>query len=92
VRVAAHGEVGVVSDLAELISLCSQLRAEELDGDGAAWAGTAALLGIEDGRLERARAALRVNGDAALLIAAAKLEAGREAVEQALVRHAGRVL
>jgi hypothetical protein len=92
VRVAEHGEVGVVSDLAELISLCSQLRAEELDGDGAAWAGTAALLGNEDGRLERARAALRVNGDAALLIAAAELEAGREAAEQALVRHAGRVL
>jgi hypothetical protein len=92
VRVAEHGEVGVVSDLAELISLCSQLRAEELDGDGAAWAGTAALLGNEDGRLERARAALRVNGDAALLIAAAELEAGREAAEQAFVRHAGRVL
>ena len=56
VRVASHGEVGVVADLAELVSLCAQLRAEERDGDGAAWAGTVALLGTGDLRLENARA------------------------------------
>ena len=82
----------MVSDLAELISLCSQLRAEELDGDGPAWAGTAALLGCGDGRLENARAALRVNGDPGPLLALAELEAGGYAVGQTLVRHAGRVL
>ncbi|MGH3061552.1 MAG: hypothetical protein ACRDNA_09100, partial [Gaiellaceae bacterium] len=45
VRVAAHGEVAVVADLAALISRCAQLRAEGLDGDGLAWAGTVASLG-----------------------------------------------
>jgi hypothetical protein len=34
-----------VSDLAELISLCAQLRADGLPGDGEAWAATAATLG-----------------------------------------------
>ncbi len=88
VRVAAHGEVAVVSDLAELISLCAQLRAEERDGDGAAWAGTVALLGTEDGRLENARAALRLNGDPEPLLAVAELEAGPGAVGRALALHA----
>jgi hypothetical protein len=50
VRVAAHGEVAVVADLAALISRCAQLRAEGLDGDGAAWAGTVASLGTADPR------------------------------------------
>ena len=64
VRIAAPGEVDAVADLAELISLCAQLRAERADGDdGAAWAATAALLG--DGRLEAGRDALRRDGDAA---------------------------
>ena len=45
VRIAACGEVDAVADLAELISLSSQLRAEGTDGDGALWAATAALLG-----------------------------------------------
>ena len=48
VRVAAHGEVRVVADLAALISRCAQLRAEGLEGDGAAWAGTVASLGTPD--------------------------------------------
>ena len=34
VRIAAAHEVDAVADLSELISLCSQLRAEERDGDG----------------------------------------------------------
>ena len=50
VRVAAHGEVEVVADLAALISRCAQLRAEGLEGDGAAWAGTVASLGAADAR------------------------------------------
>jgi len=91
VRVAAHREVAVVSDLAELVSLCSQLRAEERDGDGAAWAGTVALLGNGDGRLESARAALRLHGDPDPLLAVAELEAGLAAVERALALHAARL-
>ena len=38
VRVAALREVDAVADLSELISLCSQLRAEGADGDGPLWA------------------------------------------------------
>ncbi|HEX7582837.1 MAG TPA: hypothetical protein VF321_07090, partial [Gaiellaceae bacterium] len=45
VRIAACGDVDAVADLSELISLSSQLRAEEADGDGPLWAATAALLG-----------------------------------------------
>jgi hypothetical protein len=52
VRVAAHGEVAVVADLASLISRCAQLRAEGLDGDGLAWAGTVASLASADPRPE----------------------------------------
>jgi hypothetical protein len=32
-------------DLSSLISLCAQLRADRLPGDGEAWAATAATLG-----------------------------------------------
>jgi hypothetical protein len=91
VRVAAHGEVGVVEDFAELVSLCAQLRAEEREGDGAAWAGTAVLLGTRDVRLETGRAALRLQADPAPLHAVAELEAGADAVAYALSLHAGRV-
>ena len=62
VRIASFHEVGAVSDLAELISLCAQVRAGRFDGDGAAWAASAALLG--QGRLDAARDALRLGGDA----------------------------
>ena len=52
------GRSSAVADLAELISLCAQLRAERAwTGDGAAWAATAALLGL--GRLDPGRGALR---------------------------------
>jgi hypothetical protein len=91
VRVAAHGEVAVVEDFAELVSLCAQLRAEAREGDGAAWAGTAALLGTRDVRLETGRAALRLQADPMPLRAVAELEAGAEAVVRALSLHAGRV-
>jgi hypothetical protein len=45
VRIADTGDVKAVSDLAELISRCAQLRAESLDGDGHEWAATARSLG-----------------------------------------------
>ena len=45
VLVAATGSVAAVADLAELLALCTQARADDADGDGAAWAATAALLG-----------------------------------------------
>jgi hypothetical protein len=34
-----------VADLAALISICAQLRADGLTGDGEAWAATASTLG-----------------------------------------------
>jgi hypothetical protein len=43
--VAEAGTVEAVADLAALISLCAQLRADGLPGDGEAWAATAATLG-----------------------------------------------
>ena len=44
-RISSLHDVAAVADLSELISLCSQVRAEESDGDGPLWAATAALLG-----------------------------------------------
>ena len=43
VRVAEVGPVEAITDLAALISLCAQLRADGLPGDGDAWAATASL-------------------------------------------------
>jgi hypothetical protein len=84
-RIAALGEVVAVGDLAELISLCAQGRAERRDGDGAAWAATAALLG-RDG-LGDARAALRDEGEAGPLDRLARDTAGHDAVDAALEAH-----
>ena len=86
VHIAASGEVAAVADLAELISLCAQSRAEGRDGDGAAWAATSALLG--SGGLDSARDALRLSGDSTLLDAAARVAAGDVAVDAALATHA----
>jgi hypothetical protein len=83
------GDVAAVADLSELISLCSQLRAEDAEGDGPLWAATAARLGR--GGLDTARASLRLRGDASALDAAARETCGDEAVERALAAHAGRV-
>jgi hypothetical protein len=58
VRVAEAGPVEAVTDLAALISLCAQLRADGLPGDGEAWAATAATLG------RGAEARLAWSGDA----------------------------
>jgi hypothetical protein len=90
VRVAELRDLEAVSDLSELISLCSQLRAESAPGDGPLWAATAALLGV-DGALDEARSALRLRGDAGALEAAARAARGDEAVDAALAAHAGRV-
>ena len=89
VRISEHDEVEAVSDLAELISLCAQLRAEQAEGDGVAWAATAALLGR--GALDEARDALRTDGDAAPLSELAQAVAGLDAVESALAAHRLRV-
>jgi hypothetical protein len=45
VRIAQTGDVKAVSDLAELISRCAQLRAEGRDGDGPEWVSTSSSLG-----------------------------------------------
>jgi hypothetical protein len=89
VRVASLREVEAVSDLAELISVCAQLRAGALDGDGAAWAASAALLG--QGRLGAAREALRLGGDADPLLGLACEAAGETSVDAALALHRARV-
>src|SRR3954471_21406121 len=90
VRVSEAGTVDAVADLAALISLCAQLRAEPGGpGDDYAWAASAALLG--QGRLEEARAALRDRGDAAPLERLAREACGDGAVDRALAAHAGRV-
>jgi hypothetical protein len=89
VRVARTGNVVAVRDLAELISLCAQGRADGIDGDGPAWAATAALLG--EGALEEPRSVLRTQRDASVLEAAARAAVGDQPVEQALAAHGLRV-
>jgi hypothetical protein len=86
VRIAASGDVAAVADLAELISLCAQARADGRDGDGSAWAATAAVLGA--GELDEARDELRLGGDARPLERIARDAAGDEAVERSLAAHA----
>jgi hypothetical protein len=86
-RIASLGDVANVADLAELISICAQARADGRPGDGAAWAATAALLG--QGRLSEARSALSKDGDTAQLDRLARRAAGDELVERALEAHAG---
>ena len=56
VRIAATGSIAAVRDLAELISLCSQARADGTDGDWVGLGGDVRALG-ED-LLDDARAAL----------------------------------
>ncbi len=85
VRIAATGSTLAVRDLAELISLCSQARANGSDGDSAVWAATCAVLG-EDG-LDDARAALRQHGDSKPLEDAARMSADADELDRALERH-----
>jgi hypothetical protein len=87
-RISALQDVAAVADLAELISLCSQLRAEEAEGDGPLWAATAALLGR--GALDEPRIELRLHSDPQPLDEAARTAAGDEAVDAALAAHGER--
>jgi hypothetical protein len=89
VRIAEHHAVEAVVDLAELISLCAQVRAEGRTDDGPPWAATAACLGA--GILDEARAAFRLDGDAEPLLALARDSAGGEPVARALAAHHTRV-
>ena len=86
VRVAKIGNVDAVADLAELISLCAQARAEGRDGDASAWAATASRLAA--GGLENARDALRLDGNPSALDEVAREAAGDEAIERSLAAHA----
>ena len=85
VRIAATGSVEAVHDLAELISLCAQARADGRPGEAEAWAATAALLGRSE--LAHARSDLRDRGDATALVELARAAAGAEAVERACCAH-----
>ena len=49
VRNAATGDLDAVAVLAELISACAHLRAEQADGDGEAWLDAVRRLGGEPG-------------------------------------------
>jgi hypothetical protein len=96
VRLASFGDVAAVSDLAELISLCTQLRADGRGTgvhtlDGIAWAATTALLGAGDARLEQGRAILRLERRHEALADLAASVAGAAVVERALAAHAERV-
>ena len=75
-------------DFAQLISLCAQLRAGSTPGDGVAWVATTALLGQSDPRLERARAALRLEGETGPLVALVESSAAGADVDRALAAHA----
>jgi hypothetical protein len=87
-RISALQDVAAVADLSELISLCSQLRAEEAEGDGPLWAATAALLGR--GALDEPRTELRLHSDPQPLDAAARTAVGDAAVDAALAAHGER--
>jgi hypothetical protein len=89
VRIAATGSVAAVHDLAELISLCAQARADGRPGEAEAWAATSALLG--HGALSGARRSLRDQGSPGALGEAARRAAGDEAVDRACAAHAQRV-
>jgi hypothetical protein len=88
-RIARFEDVRVVSELAQLISLCAQLRADRAGDDGPLWAATAALLGRD--ALEPARSTLRLDFDAAPLRALAVDAVGEEPVVRALAAHRARL-
>jgi hypothetical protein len=87
--VARQGSAEAVLDLAELISVCAQLRGDGADGDGIVWAASAAQLGA--GVLEEGRAALRENGDLEPLATLAREAVGADTVDRALAAHRLRV-
>lgn len=85
VRIAETGSVAAISDLAQLLALCAQGRADGRDGDGAAWAATATCLAR--GALDEPRAALRDDGNPSPLDRLARDVVGENAVGAALARH-----
>lgn len=89
VRVGRLGSAVAVLDLAELISICAQLRGDDAPGDGIVWAASAALLG--SGALEEGRTALRGRGDLGPLAELAREAVGAEAVERAVAAHRERL-
>ena len=70
VRIAALGETQPVADLAELISLCGQLRAEDRPGDGAAQAAGESPGGRRELAVARLHAARKRAGSRRRLLAA----------------------
>ena len=89
VRVEQAGSVEAVNDLAELIALCAYLQAEDIVGDGAAWAATAATLGR--GALDEGRSSLRLDNDPSPLERLARSTAGDTPVDAALAAHRTRL-
>ncbi|HKC22185.1 MAG TPA: hypothetical protein VKB64_06695 [Gaiellaceae bacterium] len=89
VRIEQAGTVEAVNDLAELIALCSYLRAETIAGDGAAWAATASALGR--GTLDEPRSSLRLDNDPAPLERLARASVGDAKVDAALAAHKTRL-
>ena len=85
VRIEEAGTVEAVNDLAELIALCAYLRAEDIAGDGPAWAATAATLGRR--ALDDARSSLRLDNDPSPLERLARASAGDARVDAALAAH-----
>jgi hypothetical protein len=89
VRIEQAGTVAAVNDLAELIALCAYLHAEDIAGDGQAWAATAATLGR--GALDDARSSLRLDNDPSPLERLARATAGDARVDAALAAHRARL-
>jgi hypothetical protein len=89
VRIEQAGTVEAVNDLAELIALCAYLRVENIAGDGAAWAATAATLGR--GTLDEGRSSLRLDNDPSPLERLARATAGDAEVDAALAAHRARL-
>ncbi len=89
VRIASTGSVEAVADLAALLSLCAQARADGGVGDGEAWAATSALLAR--GGLDDARDALRTRRDPEPLERLARAASGDAAVDEALAAHRSRL-
>jgi hypothetical protein len=89
VRIEQVGAVEAVNDLAELIAVCSYLRAERIAGDGAVWAATATALGR--GELEEGRSSLRLDNDPGPLDRLARARSSDDAVDAALAAHRSRL-
>ena len=63
VRITALGDVDAVARLAELLSLCTHLRAEGAEGDGQAWADTIGALGDSEPHPEALERALALHAE-----------------------------